>query len=115
MANIPFHTFRITASPWARPPQMEATPYPPPLRLSSKARVMTSRPALAPTGCPMAMAPPFTFVFSWKPATGRFAPCKDLRRDKRHGGEGLIDLDEVHLFKRQPGSFQSLLYRSRPG
>src|ERR1019366_6754199 len=52
------------ASPWARPPQIAASPRPPPRRRRAIANVPTMRAPEAPTGCPMAMAPPSAFVLS---------------------------------------------------
>src|SRR6476661_588863 len=52
------------ASPCPPPPHRAAAPSPPPRRRSSRARCSARRAPEAPTGCPMAMAPPLTLTAS---------------------------------------------------
>jgi hypothetical protein len=60
----PQATLMMQASPWARPPQIHPSTYPPPSLRSFYMRFMMIRAPLAVVGCPMAMALPFTLVFA---------------------------------------------------
>ncbi len=53
-----------TASPWPTPMHSVATPQPPPRRRSSWAQVASTRAPEAPSGWPIAIAPPSTFTRS---------------------------------------------------
>src|ERR1019366_9104731 len=66
------------ASPWARPPQIAASPRPPPRRRRAIASVPTIRAPDAPTGCPMAMAPPSAFVLSRSAASAAVSSPESL-------------------------------------
>ena len=55
---------RTAASPWPPPPHRLTAAVPPPRRLSSSRAVRASRVPDIPTGCPRAMAPPFTLTTS---------------------------------------------------
>src|ERR1019366_3036416 len=66
------------ASPWARPPQIAASPRPPPRRRRDIANVPTILAPEAPTGCPMAMAPPSAFVLSRSAASAAVSSPESL-------------------------------------
>src|SRR6266545_4653354 len=57
-------TWTSVAVPWPTPMQAAATPYPPPRRRSSRHRSTTTRGAEAPSGWPIAIAPPCGFTRS---------------------------------------------------
>ena len=70
-----------------------------PERSSSRASVSASRMPVAPSGWPMAMAPPLTLSLSSSSPSSSSAG-QDLR------AEGLVDLDAVDLVERQAGGFE---------
>src|SRR5690606_27176137 len=57
--DLAHSTRTTTATPWPTPMQAAATPYPPPRRRNSRQASTITRGAEAPSGWPIAMAPPF--------------------------------------------------------
>src|SRR6478735_3340256 len=64
--SFPAVTFsRTTARPWPTPMQMAATPQRSPEACRDRAKVPRIRVPEAPSGCPMAIAPPCRFTIEW--------------------------------------------------
>jgi hypothetical protein len=70
--------------------------------------VVTSRAPLAPSGWPSAIAPPFGLTRGSSSARPEVAQHRQALR-----GEGLVELDHVHLRQRQAGQLQHLARRRR--
>ena len=68
-----------------------ATPTPPPRRRSSRHRSTTTRGAEAPSGWPIAIAPPLTLTSS------RSTSGSPSQRRQHHRGERLVDLPQVDV------------------
>ena len=85
------HRSRTTARPWPTPMQIAATATPPPRRASSCAAWPMMRPPDAPSGWPIAIAPPWMLTFSGSSSGHSCRHASDLRR------EGLVELDEVDV------------------
>ena len=73
-------------------------------RSSSCSAVVSRRVPVEPTGCPRAIAPPLTLIFS---------SGTPVHRRPRHddGGERLVDLEEVDVVDRHPGVLEQPLGR----
>ena len=84
-----------TAMPWPPPMHADARPQRLPRRRSSLRSVSVRRAPLAPSGCPSAIAPPFTFSFA-RSTPSSLIDAEDLARER------LVDLDEVHVGERLP-------------
>ena len=88
------HADRRERSPWPPPPHRPAAPSPPPRRPSSSARCRAMRAPDAPTGWPMAIAPPLTLTSS--------SPMSEVaHRLDGDRGERLVDLEQVDVVRRQ--------------
>ena len=81
-------------TPWPTPTQSVASPRRPFRRFSSCTRVVTSRAPEQPRGWPSAMAPPLTLTLASAVSADRSPAAKDA---KHLTGEGLVELDEVHV------------------
>src|SRR4029077_2763180 len=73
-------TSNSAAWPCPTPTHMVAMPRPPPRRRNSCNRLTTSRAPLIPSGCPIAIAPPFTFtLLSSRPSSRTTASDCDAK------------------------------------
>ena len=95
---------KIVAMPWPAPMHMVARPN---FALRSSIAwisVVAMRAPLAPSGWPMAMAPPRTLTFSG-------SAFSSLMTASAWDGEGLVDLDQVDVCELQAGPFEGLVRR----